>query len=189
MVSKLTEEDIKSVAHLHRQELKGFLPELGSDFLELLYRTSLEMPEMFTFTAKEDDKTTGFVSSIISTKGLYKKILYRHPIHVVMILLNHFITHPLNIIKFAKILTYPGFFENNAELLSIAVSDGHRLKGIGKRLFYSAVAEFKKRGINKFKISVYDRLAANGFYRKIGCRQISSFNFLGERMNYYEYKI
>jgi len=76
-----------------------------------------------------------------------------------------------------------------AELLTIAVDQHFQRKGIGKKLFEKTIHEFIKRKIHKFKISVYDKLPANEFYLKVGCKMDSSFEFLGEKMNYWKYNI
>ncbi|OGG17592.1 hypothetical protein A3D78_05050 [Candidatus Gottesmanbacteria bacterium RIFCSPHIGHO2_02_FULL_39_14] len=189
MITRLRKEQIKQLAKLHKNELSGFLPELGEKFLEMFYRTSLDLPEMFTFIEEEKGKVRGFVSNITNSKGLNKKIFIKRPLRFLLIFLKYFISHPGQLRKFFTILTYPGFKEGGAELLSIAVGRNYRLKGRGRRLFEKSREEFSLRGIKTFKISVYERLPANGFYKKIGCRLVDSFDFMGEKMNYYEYKI
>ena len=189
MITKMKDTKIIQVAGLHRQELSGFLPELGEEFLELFYKASLKLPEMFTYIDEEKSQVRGFVSNISQANGLYRKIFFKLPWKFILIFLKYFITHPYSLDKFFRILTYPGFRNGGAELLSLVVSRDCRLQGIGRRLVIYSAKEFNRRGIKKFKISVYDSLAANGFYKKIGCRLVSSFDFLGEKMNYYEFKI
>lgn len=187
MIKDLTLIDISQVARIHKQELSGFLPELGEEFLKKFYQVSLDIPEMFTLVEKENEQVLGFVSGIESAKGLYKKVILKNPIGFGSLFLRYFITHPKKIVKMAKILSYPGFSDDSPELLTIAVKKDYQKRGIGKNLFRKTVEEFTKRKIKKFKISVYDRLTANGFYKKIGCKFENSFNFLGEKMNYYSY--
>ncbi len=187
MIKNLTTIDIPQVAHLHKQELSGFLPELGEEFLVRFYQAVLSTPEMFTLVEKENEQILGFVSGIESAKGLYKKVIFKNPIGFGTLFLSYFITHPTKIVKMIKILTYPGFRDDSPELLTIAVIGRTQRKGIGTKLFKSCVIEFEKRGIKTFKISVYDRLTANEFYKKIGCKFENSFEFLEEKMNYYSY--
>src|SRR3989344_1850103 len=182
MIRKLSEFDIQQVAKLHKEELSGFLPELGKEFLNLFYETSTEMPEMFTFVYEEKGSVLGFVSGVTDARGLNKKILLRRPVQFGYILLKYLITHPHKTGIFFRILTYPGFSKGGAELLSVAVAEDFRMRGIGRKLFLKTAEEFKRRSINKFKISVYDRLVANKFYLKMGCSLVTSFDFLGERM-------
>ncbi|MBI5452439.1 GNAT family N-acetyltransferase [Candidatus Gottesmanbacteria bacterium] len=189
MIRKLSITDIPQVARIHKQELSGFLPELGLQFLENFYKASLDIPEMFTLVEKKNEQILGFVSGIESAKGLYKKVIFKNPIGFAILFLRYFVTHPEKIVKMVKILSYPGFADDSPELLTIAVKKDYQKRGIGKNLFQKTVEEFTKRKIKKFKISVYDKLPANGFYKKIGCKFVNSFEFLGEKMNYYSYEI
>lgn len=189
MRKNYTETEIKQIATLHLRELSGFLPQLGQEFLEKFYRVALTCAQMFLFVEKEKDQIVGFVSGITTPKGLYKKIIFKDIIGFSFIFLKYFLIHPGQSIKFIKILLYPGFSENTPELLSIAISKDYQMRGIGRKLFYQTAKEFQRRGYSHFKISVYEKLAANGFYKKMNCNKIQSFEFLGQQMNYYLYRI
>jgi len=189
MIKKLISQDIKAVSAIHQTELPGFLSQFGSEFLEKFYRESLHIPELFTFIEKEDEQVIGLITGATSLDGLYFKVIKRDILGFFSLIMKYFITHPTSIIKTIKILTYPGFSHKDSELLTIAVSRRYQKRGIGSKLFVSVVKEFEKRKINHFRIGVYERLKANGFYRKIGCRKLHSFNFLGEGMNYYIYTV
>jgi len=188
MIKKMGGADITSIARIHKTELSGFLPELGEDFLKKFYAASFHIPEMFTLVEKKNEQVLGFVTGCISTKDLYKKVISCDIFGFTTLILGYFITHPTQIVKLVKMLTYPGFADDSPELLTIAVDKKYQRRGIGKKLFHETVLEFKKRGIRKFRISVYKRLPANEFYKKIGCKFNNSFDFLGERMNYYKYE-
>ncbi|OIO14733.1 hypothetical protein COV53_03450 [Candidatus Gottesmanbacteria bacterium CG11_big_fil_rev_8_21_14_0_20_37_11] len=188
MVTKLTSQDLKAVSAIHQAELPGILSEFGTEFLEKFYRESLHIPELFTFIEKEDEQVIGLITGTTSLDGLYFKVVKRDILGFFSLIMKHLITHPASIFKIIRILTYPGFSNKDSELLTIAVSRRYQKRGIGRKLFASAVKEFKKRKIIHFKIGVYERLKANGFYRKIGCRKLHTFNFLGEQMNYYVYR-
>ncbi|MCL4339413.1 GNAT family N-acetyltransferase [Patescibacteria group bacterium] len=189
MIRKMYKKDAIRVAGIHQRELSGFLPELGIEFLQAFYETSLNIPEMFTYIHLQNEQISGFVSGINTVNGLNKRLISRNPKAFILPLLRFFLTHPMRTVKLVKTFSYPGFTGDIPELLSIAVDGRWQRRGIGKKLFFTTVDEFKKRGIKKFRISVYDRLSANEFYRKIGCRFETSFTFLGEKMNYYLYKI
>lgn len=189
MIRRLTYQDIDEVAQLHKQELSGFLPELGIGFLKKFYVATLHIPEIFVYVAKANDHICGFVTGIPRTKGLYKKILSTDVFGFGILLMNYFITHPTSFLKCIKLLAYPGFSEDGPELLTIAIGKKWRGCGWGRKLFHKTVAEFHKMGISRFKISAYDRLPSNGFYKKMGCRLGTSFDFLGEKMNYYSYEV
>lgn len=186
-MQKLQRSDIARVVMLHENELTGFLSKLGKRFLTLFYRTSLSIPEMCTFVKKVDGNIVGFVTVTTETNGLYKRIFFQRPIHFVWILLHHLLTHPFDIASFFSLLHYPGFSNTIPELLSLAVDRRFQRKGIGRELFEAGSEWFRRKNAQVFRISLYDRLPANGFYRAVGCRKERSFVFLGEKMNYYQY--
>lgn len=189
MIRKLNYEDIDNVAKIHGGELEGFLSQLGEGFLKKFYKASLNIPELFTLVEYSEGKILGFVSATTSTDGLYKKIIFTDILGFTISLLSYFIVHPGKALVMMKIFSYPGFGKDNAELLTIAVDKKFQKIGFGKNLFEAAAGEYKKRGINRFRISVYERLGANKFYIKIGCKKERSFEFLGEKMNYYSYEV
>lgn len=189
MIRGLEIKDIPQVAVIHMRELSGFLPELGEKFLQAFYRTSLDIPEMFTYVESQNEQVYGFTTGINTAGGLYKKIILKDVFLFIPLFLSYLFTHPSGAVKIIKTLAYPGFADNSPELLTIAVKKNHQGRGIGKKLFMQVAREFKIRNIEEFKISVYDRLTANRFYLKIGCRFDRSFEFLGEKMNYYKYEI
>jgi ribosomal protein S18 acetylase RimI-like enzyme len=188
MFRKIKVSDIKQVAKLHREELSGFLSELGRDFLEKFYKVSLIIPEIFTIVIEEKKQILGFTSGAVRLRGLYKKIFMKDPLGFIFSLLSYSITHPGKIVKLTKTMVYPGFESDIPELLTIVIDKNQRNRGLGRKLFLAAVKEFKKRGIDDFRVSVYKRLPANEFYKKIGLKLEKQFDFMGEKMNYYRYK-
>lgn len=189
MIKRLEEAYIPQVVKIHRGELHGFLPEMGEKTLKKFYEVSLTIPEIFTLVEKENEQILGFATAATSTKGLYKKIISADILSFIYLILNNFVTHPGNIVKAVKTLTYPGFADDIPELLTIAVNKRYQGRGIGTKLFKEIAREFKRPGLKKFRTSVYDKLAANNFYKKMGCQFEKSFTFLGEKMNYYSYVI
>ncbi|MBI3379689.1 GNAT family N-acetyltransferase [Candidatus Gottesmanbacteria bacterium] len=155
MIKRLSINDISQVVKIHKEELHGFLSELGEGFLTKFYQVSLDIPEMFTLIEKENEQVLGFVSFTTSAKGLYKKVIAKEFLSFVLIFLRYFITHPESIVKSVRILTYPGFKDDSPELITIAVFKVHQGKGIGRKLFMAVVKEFKKKGFRKFKVSAY----------------------------------
>lgn len=189
MINGLTIEDIPQVVKIHKEQLPGFLAELGEGFLTKFYEVSLSIPEIFTLVEKEDEQVLGIASAVTKVKGLYIKLLSKDLLSFIWLLLNNFITHPENIVKAIRTLTYPGLSDDIPEILTIAVKRDFQRRGIGQKLFRKITHEFKKRSFKKFRVCTYDKLSANIFYKKIGCEFEKSFEFLGEKMNYYSYKI
>jgi len=185
MITSLHATDIPQIVKIHKNELHGFLSDLGEGFLIKFYEVSLHIPEMFTLVEKENEQILGFVTGAIRVKGLYKKMIFKNPFMFGILFLGYFITHPLQLVKLCQLVSYPGFKDDIPELLTIAVKKDYQSRGIGTKLFKEVIKEFKKKGFKKFRVSVYDKLSANEFYKKMGCRFEKSFEFLGEKMNYY----
>ncbi len=188
MITRLSYHDIDAVVRMHKSQLPGFLSELGESFLRKFYKVSLDIPELFSFVEKRNEQIYGFVTGTSTTNGLYKKIIYRDVLGFGFLFLRYFIVHPGQVFKFAGILAYPGFSDNIPELLTISVDRKYQKKGVGRKLFKMIVGEFKRRAIGKFRVSVYESLPANTFYSRVGCKFEKSFDFLGEKMNYYVYE-
>lgn len=189
MISDLSEQDIPRVVKIHRQELPGFLTELGVEFLKCYYRNSMKVGEVFTVVYKRDGVVRAFATGAYSTRDLNRKILLQDPFRFTIIMVEYLITHLGSFAKIFSTFSYPGFKEDIPELLTIAVSRQYQKKGIGEKLFRVLEERFRQKSQKEFLISAYDRLPANGFYRKIGCRFERSFDFLGEKMNYYRMKL
>lgn len=179
--------DIEEVAKIHIRELPGFQSILGLPFLRWYYQASRKLPHIFTFVAKENKEVVGLVSCSDNPKSLWLKMFILDPFGCMRIVIPSVALHPQRIRRLLSMLSYPGFSDGRPELLTLAVTKSHQRRGIGRKLVKEATNEFKRRGINTYVISTYDRLAANGFYKKIGCQLIETFNFLGEKMNYYTY--
>lgn len=188
-MKRLEIHDIDQVARLHSEELPGFLSELGEGFLKKFYKSSLSIPEMFTIVEAQNGQVLGFVTGAVRTKSLNKKIIFKDMAGFGISLLRYFITHPSGIFRIFKIFTYPGFSDDGPEILTIAVAKKWQGKGIGRKLFQEIAREFQKKGIRSFRISVYERLPANEFYKKIGLRLEKQFDFMGKKMNYYRYDL
>ena len=185
MIRLMKTEDTGDVAKIHAAEIPGFLPELGTDFLTLFYLSFLKIPGIIAFVSAEKGRINGYVAGIEKVKDLNRKIISADPWRFVLSILPPILLKPLRIIKLLKLLAYPGFSHKGPELLSLAVAGKFQKRGIGSILFKRLVKEFKERKIHQFRISAYDKLPANDFYEKMGCRLTDTFYFMGERMNYY----
>jgi len=189
VIQKLTHQDIDKAVKLYRRELPGLLAELGTGFLKKFYKVLLSLPDCWVFVEKEDEQILGLTSGILSVGGLYKTIFLRDILGFTSIFLGIFITRPVLLIKIIQMMLYPGFKSDIPELLTIVVDPRYRRKGMGRKLFMKIVAEFKKKGVKEFRISVYDYLPSYGFYQKIGCQKKTSFYIGRQKINYYLYKI
>ena len=77
-----------------------------------------------------------------------------------------------------------------AELLSIAVVEDVRGKGIGSAMVEALVEYFKEREVSTFKVSVDQRLeGADEFYERLGFELKDTIDIYGKKMNIYIYNM
>ncbi len=169
--------DLRRVAELHRSEIKtGFLASLGVNFLTLLYRTIAQSCRSILVVAFNNGQIIGFASGAISKRAIFSRLLRNNMLILSFILLPKFFSSS-NIAKIIDLLIYSGASgERNevpsAELLSMVVEERFRGRGVAQKLFTELVNEFRKMGIETFKIVVGDSLIpAQRFYEKMGARR------------------
>mgnify|MGYP001048100087 CR=1 FL=1 len=169
---------LKEVAKLHIENLKtGFISKLGVNFLTCFYKTiSLDNNCFLAVYIDENNIITGFVSGTISISkfnNIFKKkcffiIIFSLLKQIFNIkIINRFIeTYNYSLSK--KLKDFP-----ESELISIAVDQNYRTKGIAKILYRSLIEFFKEKNVNIFKIMVGSNLIeANKFYEKMGAKKI-----------------
>jgi len=180
-------EDAARVAQIHFQEITGFLPSLGADFLRKFYLNSLKVPGFIAFVAIDEGRVFAFITACRVSKNFSRLAVSQDPSGFFFSLITVLLKNPLKIINLVRLLSYRGFARKGAELISLAVDKKYRRRGTGRSLFKRLVKELRQSNINSFHISVYDGMKANSFYRKMNCRLSDSFNFLGKKMNDYRY--
>jgi ribosomal protein S18 acetylase RimI-like enzyme len=167
----LSRQHASIVAELHRQGIgTGFLSSLGGMFMRQLYRAIPSCPAGFGYAWEESDGSVlGFIACAESTGKLYKQALLRRGI-LMALPLTRFLIRPSVIRRMIATLRYPSQTGEElpaAEVLSIAVSQQARGKGVGKALMTAALEEFRRRGISKVKVAVWaGNETANRFYER-----------------------
>lgn len=173
LIRKLEQKDVTEIAGIHVKEIpSGFLSSLGISFLKLIYQSMVRSEDSFCIVAEENGRIIGFVSGTIGIGKFYKEFFKKNFIKAGMILFLKAL-NPQFAKKIFETLFYPARKEQtklpNAELMSIVVDKKYQGKGVSKDLFKRLVQEFKKRGIDKFKVTVGSNLvAACKFYEKMG---------------------
>jgi ribosomal protein S18 acetylase RimI-like enzyme len=113
----------------------------------------------------------GFVCGTVSVGGFYREFLGKNFLKAGILLFPK-LFNPIFARKIVETLCYPAKGGNvlpEAELLSIAVDETYRGKGMSQRLFSELVEEFKRRNVQQFKVVVGEKLiAACKFYEKMG---------------------
>lgn len=171
-VIPLEKRHAAAAADLHVRGIStGFLSSLGRAFLKQTYKALPRCPAGFGYVWEESGRVLGFIACAESTARLYKQSLLRRGLLMAIPLLR-FVCRPSVIKRLWQTLRYPadvGTDVPTAELLSIAVDESARGRGVGQALVAAAVEEFRRRGIDRFKVAVWaGNDTANAFYQRYG---------------------
>lgn len=177
-IRKANSSDCQSIAELHKRNLdQSFLGTLGVNFLRLLYQALVLYPGGFLIIAAESDEIVGFVSGVDNVKKFYKFFIGKKwPQAIFTLLPNLFSIN--NLKKIFETSRYGKHQDDiiapDAELLSIALDEKYRGRGISAQLFERLAREFTTGGIHQFKIIVgASLLPARKFYQKMGCVNVA----------------
>jgi ribosomal protein S18 acetylase RimI-like enzyme len=187
----LSKDDFYTLAVLHKKGIaKGFLSSLGERFLAILYRGISRHPGSCVLVERDESgEVIGFISGTLSISDCYK--------HVIM---HNFLSLGVPImLKMASIKRIKNLFETlmyptrkdkqkgkvEAELLSMAVSDKARGKGIGKKLVNRLEGFLKVNGFSStYKVvTSADDERSNGFYKSVGFVFNREFRHHGNLLN------
>ena len=186
--------DCASIATLHKELLPtSFLGRLSGRFLDLLYTELLCSNNGIVIVGEEQGRIVGFITGTVNTSQFYKYFLKRNFLSAGLLLLPYIIkkdvsTRIFETFTYGKKATSASLPE--AELLSMAVGETYQGRGVGQELFAHLVEEYRRRGVNCFKVVVGDTLErANKFYLKVGCRKRGEYEVhRGEKSNVYVFE-
>jgi len=189
MLRKMDAKDAEAIAKIHVDALGiGFLSTLGEDFLKIVYEGVTSSKFGIGFVYMEDSKIVGFISGSANTSKLLKEIYKKNLLGFGKIIFLKILQKP-GIIKYLYGYSrYPDLSKDNikAELLSIAVMEGYRNKGIGKELVGALIDHFKSLGIFRFKVNVDQRLpGADEFYKALGFKLIGTMEIHNKKQDIY----
>ena len=166
----------KQIAEMHYNQIKtGFLNKLGLEFLELIYKYIDEYENSFIIYKIKNENVIGFISGTEDADNLYIGFKDKYFLKIIWIIFKRLCLKP-SIVK--------GIFETmnynkktvllpKAELISIAVDNDYKGKGIASDLMKDFFNEMDKRGIESVKVTVgADNIRANEYYRKWGFERI-----------------
>lgn len=178
IINPIDDSLLKEVARLHIEYIKsGFMSQLGERFLKCFYKTiSKSESSYLAVYINEKNEVCGFISGTISLLNLKKDFKKNCKLIIIASFLK-LIFDPVKILKFFESYMYASSKKfkvtTNSELISIAVKQELRGKGIAKILYDSLIDFFKEKNANIFKIMVGSNLTeANKFYEKMGAKKI-----------------
>lgn len=187
-IRPLTPGHINTIVVLHEKEINyGFASYLGGGFLKYLYKTFIGCEYGFAFVATDrNGKVTGFITGVTNLSKFYKRFLQKYSLIAGFLVLPKLL-HWKAIKSVYQDLLYPSEETRHnlpkAEIVSVAVLPHARGRGIGRLLTEAALEEFRKRGVNKIKVLVGDRLQANNFYRRMRFEFITRITYNSEKMD------
>jgi ribosomal protein S18 acetylase RimI-like enzyme len=189
-IAKLRVDHAARVADIHARALAGdFLPSLGVGFLTELYRGILGLGLGFGFATLVDNRVAGFVLASEDTSALFRTVLRRRAIPLGLRLAPALLRRPSLVRNIIETFTYPqheSAVPVSAELVVIAVDTAQRGAGIGAALCSALDADFRRRGITRYKVTVnQSNDGANRFYKRQGFELAHAFTLYGRAWNLY----
>ena len=167
----------RQVAAIHLSCInQGFLSSLGLGFLTLLYECIDLDKNSILIIEKKNVNVLGFVAGGKSMKTIYLQMLRQFP--RLFLALFPSLINPVKLFKIFELVCFGkskqlGTSIPQAELLSIAVIDAEKGKGLAQKLYNSLAQHFTMQGESEFSIVVGDSLKrAHGFYTKMGAQRL-----------------
>jgi len=187
-------EHAPEVAALHTTGIAtGFISSLGIDFVTALYETIAESEFAFGLVAQEDNRVVGFIAFTTNLGELYKSVVWKKGPRLAFLMgARMFSFHRMK--KALETLFYPTRAHKMhlppAELLSIAVSEQERGRGLAAQLLQKGLGECASRGIREIKVLVgADMTPANRLYVKCGFELVGQIDSHGIVSNVYTVKV
>jgi len=186
-------DDFEAIARLHVKSIPaGFLSKLGYPFLVEIYKAIGKESDSVVYVARSGVEVVGFVVGATDIRRVYTKVIAGNWYRFIFPLLR-FIFKPGSFRRIVETTLY-GFKKKNhdgtktvlAELLSIAIDESTRGKGIGRALLTELEQFFKNYGISEYKVVTFSHDdPANCFYRSCKFSVNRKFVHHGHVMNEY----
>jgi ribosomal protein S18 acetylase RimI-like enzyme len=169
------QEELSVVRQLHCGTFaRGIIAGLGGDYVQHYYEAIVDSPSGVLFIARKDGRIVGFLAGTTNRdefeqttrlRGTKPRILRR----VVTLRLS-----PVAIIRAIRKRRLIAGCTDRAELISIAVSDEARRRGIGLELLSAWIQSLRQQQIDSF-IVFTDNPEGFKFYRKCGAQLLFAF--------------
>jgi glycosyltransferase involved in cell wall biosynthesis/ribosomal protein S18 acetylase RimI-like enzyme len=173
-IRRATVADAPVLARLHRDSMpNAFLPALGDAFLRELYRAIAMEPGGVALVAEDGSRVVGFVAGAFSVDEFYRRFVRRHGLRAGIAAAPRLI-RPRVLRRLRETASYPARAGDlpDAELLSIAVDERSRKKGLGRRLARALLDELGLRGTEEVRVVVdASNEAATRLYESVGFRR------------------
>lgn len=189
-IRRLHVHDITTLIEIFNKELpQSFMVSLGSRFLELSFKSTLDSRVCFTLVAQEFGQAVGFALGCLGQKSFFLKILQENPFRVFWILLIRVLKEPKILFEILNLSNYSSKTALAPELLLLAVTENFQGKGVGYKLLEGAKKEFRNLGVKVFKVGAQEEMAAaKRFYQKTGGQFLENILLPNRKLIYYFYE-
>jgi ribosomal protein S18 acetylase RimI-like enzyme len=177
-----TTADAGAMAALHASRIsEGFLPTLGTRFLERLYARVVRHPGGFALVEDDDGHVVGFVAGAADIGALYRSFLLRDGVFAAagaVAPLARSWRRALETLRYPASSTTTDLPE--AEILAVAVDAAASGRGIGRALVDASGPQFQARGATSVKVVAgADNVAAVRLYEACGYHVVEEIEVHG----------
>lgn len=194
-----TDGEVRQAVRIQIRELnQGFLSSLGEDPLALIFHHAgtSEYGVLVLAVDSRDGSVVGYVLGSTDTARFYQDFLRHHTFAAVRSFLPRLLSWR-RMLKAFETLLYPtrrhrqGPSLGTAELLDLAVDDGHQGTGVAQALFAAFVEECRLGAVDQFTIPTAASLErAHRFYERMGATRVTSVEVHDGELSYvYTYRI
>lgn len=170
-----TDADLaREIAELHCREITGgVLGILGPRFLGVLYRYIADSPDSAVWVDVDDGLLRGFICGCRDDKAMFKSVIVRGWLRLSIAGLMSLGKRGVlsGVISTIKVLVGPssGNDQPRAQLLSTAVSEDHRRKGIASGLINELHKQFDEWNVGRMLVwTTESNIAALSLYQGSG---------------------
>jgi len=147
----------REVAELHCREITGgVLGILGPRFLGVLYRFISDAPDSAVWVDVDDGSLRGFICGCRDDRAMFKSVIVRGWPRLSLVGLMSIGKRGVlsGIISTIKVLVGPGpgTAQPRAQLLSTAVAEGHRRKGVASGLITELHKQFGEWSVGRMLV-------------------------------------
>lgn len=191
----LEKSDCKEAAAIRLDSMEwGFLPALGVGFYSELLKATCDSKFGFGIICEDkSERMAGFVCAATHLLKYQMEIIIRRGFFLVLRSLRKVVMEPQTASGLFQYLRYPQKMpckKVKAEWLTMVVRKEYRGQGIGKKLTFSLIDEYEKRGIKQFISTVpSNNKISCAIHEDFGFRIWGTFNLHGDCLNIYVYDI
>lgn len=190
MILPLNSKLIPQITKIHINSLSNdFLPQLGSKFLETIYRGSINK-HAFGYADVDNKKVRGFIVGTSNMSLFFRNVTQENFLKLSFFLFLKLLQKPVLFKKIFETFSYSKKDHGpKAELIVIAVSQKYRGEGIGKKLIEVLEKKFKQDKIREYKLTVHAEKEAVKFYEKLNFKYLAKFNLYNKSWFIYTKKL